>query len=53
MSVAAESLIQTKLEAPVPRQLVARRELLERLVDGGGPRRLTLVRAPADRKGVV
>jgi LuxR family maltose regulon positive regulatory protein len=47
VSVAVESLIQTKLEAPVPRRLVARRELLARLVDGGAPRRLTLVRAPA------
>jgi LuxR family transcriptional regulator, maltose regulon positive regulatory protein len=47
VSLAAESLIQTKLEAPVPRRLVTRRALLERLADGGGPRRLTLVRAPA------
>jgi LuxR family transcriptional regulator, maltose regulon positive regulatory protein len=46
VSVAVESLIQTKLEAPRPRRLVPRRDLLARLLDGG-PRRLTLVRAPA------
>jgi len=44
--VAVESLIQTKLEAPLPRRLVAREALVRRLADGS-PRRLTLVRAPA------
>src|SRR6266536_6050295 len=42
---AALPLIQSKLEAPVPRQRVTRRELLELCV--GAPRKLTLIRAPA------
>ncbi len=42
---AARALIQSKLEAPVPRQRVSRRELLE--VCAGPPRKLTLIRAPA------
>jgi LuxR family maltose regulon positive regulatory protein len=42
---APRPLVQSKLEAPVPRQRVSRRELLERCT---GPRRkLTLIRAPA------
>ncbi len=43
---AARPLIQSKLEPPVPRQRVSRRELLELCV-GGPPRKLTLIRAPA------
>jgi LuxR family maltose regulon positive regulatory protein len=46
VSATVEPLIQTKLEAPVPRRVVAREGLIERLIDGA-PRRLTLVRAPA------
>jgi LuxR family maltose regulon positive regulatory protein len=46
VSATAEPLIQTKLEAPAPRRLVARRSLIGCLVEGA-PRRLTLVRAPA------
>jgi LuxR family maltose regulon positive regulatory protein len=42
---APRPLIQSKLEAPVPRQRVSRRELLELCV--GPPRKLTLIRAPA------
>jgi LuxR family maltose regulon positive regulatory protein len=42
---AARPLIHTKLEAPVPRQRVSRRELLE--LCAGPPRKLTLIRAPA------
>ena len=42
---APRPLIQSKLEAPVPRERVSRRELLERCA--GSPRKLTLVRAPA------
>lgn len=42
---AAVPLIQSKLEAPVPRPRVARRELLD--LCAGPPRKLTLVRAPA------
>src|SRR6266540_3945202 len=42
---AARPLIQSKLAAPVPRQRVTRRELLELCV--GAPRKLTLIRAPA------
>ena len=42
---AARPLIQSKLEAPVPRQRVSRRELLE--LCAGPPRKLTLIRAPA------
>ena len=38
-------LIQSKLEAPVPRQRVSRRELLQ--LCAGPPRKLTLIRAPA------
>jgi LuxR family maltose regulon positive regulatory protein len=38
-------LIQSKLEAPVPRQRVSRLELLELCT--GPPRKLTLIRAPA------
>ena len=38
-------LIRSKLEPPVPRQRVSRRELLELCV--GAPRKLTLIRAPA------
>ena len=43
---AARPLIQSKLEPPVPRQRVSRRELLE-LCAGPRPRKLTLIRAPA------
>src|SRR5215212_10754080 len=39
-------LIQSKLEPPVPRRRVTRRELLE-LCAGPPPRKLTLIRAPA------
>jgi len=42
---APRPLIQSKLEAPVPRQHVSRRELLE--LCAGPPRKLTLIRAPA------
>jgi LuxR family maltose regulon positive regulatory protein len=42
---AALPLIQSKLEAPVPRPRIARRELLE--LCAGPPRKLTLIRAPA------
>ena len=42
---APRPLIQSKLEAPVPRQRVSRRELLE--LCAGPPRKLTLIRAPA------
>jgi LuxR family maltose regulon positive regulatory protein len=42
---AARPLIRSKLEAPVPRQRVSRRELLE--LCAGPPRKLTLIRAPA------
>src|SRR5215210_2886805 len=42
---AARPLIQSKLEAPVPRPRVSRRELLE--LCAGPPRKLTLIRAPA------
>lgn len=42
---AARPLIQSKLEAPVPRERVSRRELLE--LCAGPPRKLTLIRAPA------
>ena len=42
---AARPLIQSKLEAPVPRQRVSRRELVE--LCAGPPRKLTLIRAPA------
>jgi LuxR family maltose regulon positive regulatory protein len=42
---AALPLIKSKLEAPVPRPRVPRRELLDLCV--GPPRKLTLVRAPA------
>ena len=42
---APRPLIQSKLEAPVPRRRVSRRELLERCA--GPPRKLTLIRAPA------
>ena len=42
---APRPLIQSKLEAPVPRQRVSRRELLE--LCAGAPRKLTLIRAPA------
>jgi LuxR family maltose regulon positive regulatory protein len=42
---APHPLIQSKLEAPVPRQRVSRRELLE--LCAGTPRKLTLIRAPA------
>jgi LuxR family transcriptional regulator, maltose regulon positive regulatory protein len=42
---AAVPLIQSKLEAPVPRPRVARRELLD--LCAGPPRKLTLIRAPA------
>lgn len=43
--MAARPLIQSKLEPPVPRQRVSRRELLE--LCAGPPRKLTLIRAPA------
>jgi LuxR family maltose regulon positive regulatory protein len=39
-------LVQTKLEPPARRELVPRPELVERLA-GGGPRRLTVLSAPA------
>jgi LuxR family maltose regulon positive regulatory protein len=42
---AARPLIQSKLEPPVPRERVSRRELLE--LCAGPPRKLTLIRAPA------
>lgn len=42
---AAVPLIQSKLEAPVPRPRVTRRELLDLCT--GPPRKLTLIRAPA------
>jgi LuxR family maltose regulon positive regulatory protein len=42
---ATRPLIQSKLEPPVPRQRVSRRELLE--LCAGEPRKLTLIRAPA------
>lgn len=42
---APRPLIQSKLEAPVPRQRVSRSELLE--LCAGSPRKLTLIRAPA------
>jgi LuxR family maltose regulon positive regulatory protein len=42
---AVRPLIQSKLEAPVPRQRVSRRELLD--LCSGPPRKLTLIRAPA------
>jgi LuxR family maltose regulon positive regulatory protein len=42
---AALQLITSKLEAPVPRPRVPRRELLE--LCAGPPRKLTLIRAPA------
>ncbi len=42
---AARPLIQSKLEAPVPRPRVSRSELLE--LCAGPPRKLTLIRAPA------
>jgi LuxR family maltose regulon positive regulatory protein len=42
---APRPLIQSKLEPPVPRQRVSRRELLE--LCAGPPRKLTLIRAPA------
>jgi ATP/maltotriose-dependent transcriptional regulator MalT len=42
---AARPLIHSKLEPPVPRQRVSRRELLE--LCAGPPRKLTLIRAPA------
>ena len=42
---APRPLISSKLEAPVPRRRVSRRELLELCV--GQPRKLMLVRAPA------
>jgi ATP/maltotriose-dependent transcriptional regulator MalT len=42
---AARPLIQSKLEAPVPRQRVSRRELLDRCA--ARQRKLTLIRAPA------
>ena len=42
---APRQLIQSKLEAPVPRQRVSRNELLELCT--GLPRKLTLIRAPA------
>ena len=45
MSGLAEPLIRTKLGPPAPRERVAREALLERLL--AGPRRLTVVRAPA------
>ena len=45
MSALAEPLIRTKLGPPAPRERVAREALLERLL--AGPRRLTVVRAPA------
>jgi LuxR family transcriptional regulator, maltose regulon positive regulatory protein len=45
VEVAARPLIQSKLEPPVPRQRVSRRELLE--LCAGPPRKLTLIRAPA------
>src|SRR5881396_1360958 len=41
----ARPLIQSKLEAPVPRQRISRRELLD--LCAGPPRKLTLIRAPA------
>jgi LuxR family maltose regulon positive regulatory protein len=42
---ARRPLIQSKLEAPVPRERVSRRELLE--LCAGPARKLTLIRAPA------
>jgi LuxR family transcriptional regulator, maltose regulon positive regulatory protein len=42
---APRPLIEAKLEAPVPRQRVSRRELLE--FCAGAPHKLTLIRAPA------
>jgi len=42
---AARPLIQSKLEPPVPRERVSRRELLE--LCAGPPHKLTLIRAPA------
>ena len=42
---AARPLIQSKLEAPVPRQRVSRSAVLE--ICAGAPRKLTLIRAPA------
>ena len=42
---APRPLIQSKLEPPVPRRHVTRRELLE--LCAGAPRKLTLIRAPA------
>jgi LuxR family maltose regulon positive regulatory protein len=42
---APRQLIQSKLEAPVPRERVSRSELLE--LCAGRPRKLTLIRAPA------
>ncbi len=42
---AARPLIQSKLEPPVPRERVSRRELLA--LCAGPPRKLTLIRAPA------
>jgi LuxR family transcriptional regulator, maltose regulon positive regulatory protein len=45
VEVSVRPLIQSKLEPPVPRQRVSRRELLE--LCAGPPRKLTLIRAPA------
>ena len=42
---AVRPIIQSKLEAPVPRSAISRRELLE--FCAGSPRKLTLIRAPA------
>jgi LuxR family maltose regulon positive regulatory protein len=41
----ARPIIQSKLEAPVPRRRISRHELLESCA--GPPRKLTLIRAPA------
>lgn len=46
MLSSATPLIQTKLQAPLPRSFVSREGLLQQLLDGG-PHRLTLVLAPA------
>jgi LuxR family maltose regulon positive regulatory protein len=46
VEVVGAPLIWTKLNAPVPRDLVSRAQVLELLCDGP-PRKLTLIRAPA------
>jgi LuxR family maltose regulon positive regulatory protein len=46
MATSAVPLVQTKLQAPLPRSFVSRADLLTRLLEGRS-RRLTLVLAPA------